>query len=135
MKAADMPKFGNLQSLKVINAASVIAGPFVCGLFAEQGADVIELESVIAPDMYRMYGDAWSAERRNQRMMTLNIPTDEGKEVLFRLVKDADVLVESSKGGTWKKWGITDEVLWEHNPALVILHISGFGQTGDPTYV
>ena len=83
MKAADRPQFGNLQSLKVINAASVIAGPFVCGLFAEQGADVIELESVIAPDMYRMYGDAWYAERRNQRMMTLNIPTDEGKEILF----------------------------------------------------
>lgn len=127
MKSTDLPKFGNLHGLKVINAASVIAGPFVCGLFAEQGADVIELESVKAPDMYRMYGDAWSAERRNQRMMTLNIPSDEGKEVLFRLIKDADVLVESSKGGTWKKWGLTDEVLWEHNPALVILHISGFG--------
>ena len=135
MKSTDLPKFGNLHGLKVINAASVIAGPFVCGLFAEQGADVIELESVKAPDMYRMYGDAWSAERRNQRMMTLNIPSDEGKEVLFRLIKDADVLVESSKGGTWKKWGLTDEVLWEHNPALVILHISGFGQTGDPDYV
>ena len=83
MKSTDLPKFGNLHGLKVINAASVIAGPFVCGLFAEQGADVIELESVKAPDMYRMYGDAWSAERRNQRMMTLNIPSDEGKEVLF----------------------------------------------------
>lgn len=135
MKSTDLPKFGNLHGLKVINAASVIAGPFVCGLFAEQGADVIELESVKAPDMYRMYGDAWSAERRNQRMMTLNIPSDEGKEVLFKLIKDADVLVESSKGGTWKKWGLTDEVLWEHNSALVILHISGFGQTGDPDYV
>lgn len=136
MKRTDMPKFGNLQTLKVINAASVIAGPFVCELFAEQGADVIELETVMGNgDMYRMYNDAWCADRRNQRMMTLNIPTDEGKEILFKLISDADVLVESSKGGTWEKWGLTDEVLWEHNPSLVILHISGFGQDGDPGYV
>lgn len=136
MKRADMPKFGNLQTLKVINAASVIAGPFVCELFAEQGADVIELETVMGNgDMYRMYNDAWCAERRNQRMMTLNIPTPEGKEILFKLIADADVLVESSKGGTWAKWGLTDDVLWEVNPRLVILHISGFGQDGDPNYV
>lgn len=135
MKSSDLPQFGNLQGLKVLNAASVIAGPFVCELFAEQGADVIELESTIAPDMYRMYGDAWSVDRRNQRMMSLNIPTPEGRQVLLDLVKDADVLVESSKGGTWDKWGITDDLLWETNPALVILHISGFGNYGDPSYV
>ena len=135
MKSADRPKFGNLQSLKVLNAGAVIAAPFVCELFAEQGADVIELESVMAPDMYRMYGDAWSVDRRNQRMMTLNIPSPEGKEILLQMVKWADVLVESSKGGTWAKWGLTDEVLWEANPALVILHISGFGNWGDPDYV
>lgn len=135
MRADEFPRFGTLHDLKVINAASVIAGPFVCELFAEQGANVIELESVKAPDMYRMYGDAWSMDRRNQRMMTLDIPSDEGKRVLFRLIEDADLLVESSKGGTWKKWGITDEVLWEVNPALVILHITGFGSYGDPAYV
>lgn len=68
-------------------------------------------------------------------MMTLNIPSPEGKEILLQMVKWADVLVESSKGGTWAKWGLTDEVLWEANPALVILHISGFGNWGDPDYV
>ncbi len=135
MKRSERPVFGNLQNLKVINAASVIAGPFICGLFAEQGADVIELESVRADDMFRNFGDAWSVERRNQRMISLNIPTPEGKEVLLRMVKWADVLVESSKGGTWEKWGITDELLWEANPALVIVHVSGFGQTGDPKYI
>ena len=105
MKSSDRPKFGNLQNLKVLNAGAVIAAPFVCELFAEQGADVIELESTVAPDMYRMYGDAWSVDRRNQRMMTLNIPSPEGKEILLQMVKWADVLVESSKGGTWEKWG------------------------------
>ena len=135
MKASEFPKFGNLHGLKVINAASVIAGPFTCQLFAEQGADVIEIESVKASDMYRMYKGAWTQDRRNQRMMTLDIPSEEGRTVLFRLIKDADILVESSKGGTWAKWGLTDEVLWEHNPALVILHITGFGSYGDPNYV
>ena len=53
MKSSDRPKFGNLQNLKVLNAGAVIAAPFVCELFAEQGADVIELESTVAPDMYR----------------------------------------------------------------------------------
>ncbi|WML29893.1 CoA transferase [Neobacillus sp. OS1-32] len=135
MKKNEIPKFGNLQNLRVINAASVVAGPFLCGLLAEQGADVIELESTRVPDMFRNFGDAWSVERRNQRMVSLNIPTPEGKEILLRMVKDADVLVESSKGGTWDKWGLSDEVLWEANPALVIVHISGFGQTGHPDYV
>ena len=136
MKSTEMPVFGNLSGLKVISSSSVIAGPFICGLFAEQGADVVQIESPKISDMLRKLGDEfWSAERRNQRMMTLNIPSQEGRQVLFRMVKDAHILVESSKGGTWKKWGITDEVLWEHNPALVIVHVSGFGQSGDPAYV
>jgi L-carnitine CoA-transferase len=127
--------FGNLQNLKVINASSVVAGPFLCELFAEQGADVIQVESTKVPDMYRLWPQSWSMERRNQRSMTLNIPTPEGREVLFTLLKDADVLVESSRGGTWESWGLTDEVLWEVKPDLVIVHISGFGLSGDPTYL
>lgn len=136
MKSCVIPEFGNLRGLKVISSSSVIAGPFICAMFAEQGADVIQIESPKIGDMLRKLGDEfWSAERRNQRMMTLDIPSAEGREVLFRMVKDAHILVESSKGGTWKKWGITDEVLWEKNPALVIVHVSGFGQSGDPAYV
>lgn len=135
MSPLSSPKFGNLQNLKVINASSVVAGPFMCEMFAEQGADVIQLESTLVSDMYRLWPQSWSMERRNQRSMTLNIPTPEGREVLFRLLADADILVESSRGGTWEKWGLTDEVLWEVNPKLVIVHISGFGQTGDPAYL
>ncbi|MDR1710546.1 MAG: CoA transferase [Propionibacteriaceae bacterium] len=127
--------FGNLQNLKVINAAAVVAGPFLCELFAEQGADVIQLESTVVSDMYRLWPQSWSQERRNQRSMTLNIPTDEGKQVLARLLKDADILVESGRGGTWAKWGLDDEALWQINPKLVIVHISGFGQSGDPAYL
>lgn len=136
MKSSERPVFGNLSGLKVISASSVIAGPFICALFAEQGADVIQLENPRMSDMLRKFGDEfWSAERRNQRMASLDIPSEKGREVLFRMAAWADILVESSKGGTWKKWGITDELLWEHNPALVIVHVSGFGQTGDPAYI
>ncbi len=136
MKSSERPVIGNLSNLKVVNAGSVIAGPFLCELLAEQGADVIEVESTRVPDMYRMYApDAFSVDRRNQRFMTLNIPTSEGHEVLFDLCRWGDLLVEVSKGGTWEKWGLTDEVLWRANPKLVIVHISGFGQNGDPKYV
>lgn len=129
------PVFGNLQNLKVINASSVVAGPFMCELFAEQGADVIQVESSRTPDMYRLWPQSWSMERRNQRSISLNIPTSTGKDILARLLEDADVLVESSRGGTWDKWGLSDDALWEINPKLVIVHISGFGQTGDPDYL
>lgn len=135
MKDAAGQPFGNLQDLKVVNAASVVAGPFMCELFAEQGADVIQVENTRIPDMYRLWPQSWSMERRNQRSMSLDIPSEEGRRVLFRLIEDADMLVESSKGGTWAKWGLTDEVLWEVNPALVIVHISGFGLTGHPDYL
>jgi L-carnitine CoA-transferase len=135
MKDTDGQPFGTLQNLKVINASSVVAGPFLCELFAEQGADVIQIESPKVSDMYRLWPQSWSMERRNQRAMVLDIPSPEGREVLFRLIADADLLVESGRGGTWQKWGLTDEVLWEHNPRLVIVHVSGFGQTGDPAYL
>ena len=76
------------------------------------------------------------AERRNQRSVSMNYFSDEGKEILFKMLADADVFAsEASKGGTWARKGITDEVLWEINPKLVIVHLSGFGQSGDPKMV
>jgi len=135
VKDLDGHPFGTLRTLKVINAAAVVAGPFMCELFAEQGADVIQLENTKVPDMYRLWPQSWSQERRNQRSITLNIPTPEGREVLFRLIEDADILVESSRGGTWKEWGLDDDTLWRVNQQLVIVHVSGFGQAGDPSYL
>jgi L-carnitine CoA-transferase len=135
MKKAEMPKFGNLQGLKVLTTGSAIAAPFVGSLFAEQGADVIYIESAVYPDMFRMFGDAFTVEHRNQRTIALDIPSPEGKEILCRMIKGSDLLVENSKGGTWAKWGLTDELLWGINPRLVIAHVSGFGQTGDPAYI
>lgn len=135
MKAAEMPRFGILQGIKVINCASVIAGPFSCGLFSDNGAEVIHLESALGMDLLRNFGKSYSMEHRNQRNLSLNWVMPEGKEILFKLLQDADILIESSKAGSWDKWGLTDDVLWDINPDLVIVHVSGYGQTGDPDYV
>ena len=133
-KKTDIPKFGALSGVKVINAALSIAAPFAAQLMAEWGADVVWIESPFAIDVVRtsMTGDQ---DRRNQRSLMLNIPSPSGREVFYKLIKDADIFIEASKGGQYAKWGLTDEVLWEHNPALVIVHLSGYGQDGDPDYV
>ena len=135
MKANEMPVFGAMQGVRVVCVGTNIAGPVAATLFAEQGADVLQIESTLSPDMFRTIGKAWAVEHRNTRAMALNVRTPEGEDVLRRLLADTDVLIESSKGGTWKKWGLDDDVLWEINPRLVVVHVSGYGQTGDPEYV
>ncbi len=139
-KKESIPKFGVLSGVKVVHATVSTAGPFGAEMLAEMGADVIWIESALVPDVNRLgnsfsVGLAAESERRNQRTISLNIPTPEGKEVLFNLLKDADIFIEASKGGQYEHWGLTDEVLWKVNPRLVIAHLSGFGQTGDPSFV
>lgn len=130
------PKFGPLSGVKVINAALSVAGPFAAQLMAEWGADVLWLENVKTRDIVRNgTGYFAEAERKNERSMPLNIPTPEGKDILFKLLKETDIYIEASKGGQYDRWGLSDEVMWEANPKLVIVHISGFGQTGLPEYV
>lgn len=135
MKRSEMPVFGNMHGVRVIGTGTSIAGPVACSLFAEQGADVIQIESTKSPDMVRSIGDIWSVEHRNNRTIALNIRSAEGEEILKKLISESDILIEGSKGGTWDKWGLSDEVLWQIKPELVIVHISGYGQTGDPDYV
>jgi len=132
---SDVPKFGPLTGVKVLSSGSVVASPYSSMLFAEAGATVIHAESAAAPDTCRAIPYAWNQEHRNELALAINFPTDEGKEVFFKLVKWADVWFESSKGGTYAKWGLTDDVIHEVNPKLVIVHVSGFGQEGDPAYV
>jgi L-carnitine CoA-transferase len=133
--ATEKPSFGVLDDVKVVYAAVELAVPKACCLMAEWGADVTWLENTGAGDTIR--DTAWikQAERRNQRSLAIDYFSEAGKAVLLSLLADADVFVESSKGGTWAKKGLTDEVLWAVNPRLVIVHVSGFGQTGVPEMV
>ncbi|MBL6464420.1 MAG: L-carnitine CoA-transferase [Senegalimassilia sp.] len=129
------PSFGVLDDVKVVYAAVELAVPKACDLMADWGADVTWLENTGAGDTIRDTAYVKQAERRNQRSVSMNYFSDEGKEILFRMLADADIFIEASKGGTWARKGITDEVLWEINPKLVIVHLSGFGQSGDPKMV
>lgn len=131
----EKPSFGVLDDLKVVYAAVELAVPKACCIMAEWGADVTWLENTGAGDTIRDTAWVKQAERRNQRSVALDYFSEEGKEVLLRMLADADVFIESSKGGTWARKGITDELLWSINPKLVIVHVSGYGQTGVPNMV
>jgi L-carnitine CoA-transferase len=131
-----LPEFGVLSGVKVVHATLSVAAPFAVSLMADCGADCLWLENALSPDVTRAMGSyGFDAERKNQRNLALNVGSERGREILLDLLRDADVFLENSKGGQYAKWGLTDEVLWEVNPRLVIAHVSGFGQTGLPEYV
>lgn len=135
-KRTDIPAFGPLNGLRVVHCSQSIAGPFAAAMMADLGADVIWVENAAVTDVSRITpGMAAQLDRRNMRTLALNINTPSGKEILLKLVEVADIFIEASRPGQYAKWGLTDEVLWKHNEKLVIAHISGFGQYGDPDYI
>jgi L-carnitine CoA-transferase len=137
MQNTAKPEFGLLSGLRVIMIGLSVAAPFAGELYAEHGADVIWIENPKAVDSSRVArkGGAWQQDRRNMRSLAMNYRSGEGREAFMKLIGTTDVLIEASIGGSFDKAGLSDEVLWEQNPGLVIVHISGFGQTGDPNYV
>lgn len=130
----NFPQFGVLAGVKVLVCGGAIAGPFGATLLGETGAEVVHFESPKNPDSTRgHYG--YSQNHRNQISMVADMKTEEGLGIFKKLIRWTDIFIESSKGGTYEKMGLTDEVLWELNPRLVIVHVSGFGQTGVPDYI
>lgn len=136
-KSADIPKFGLLSGYRVVMMGASVAAPFAGELYAEHGADVIWVEHPKVVDSCRVArrSGSWQQDRRNMRSLAMDYRKDEGREVFLKLLETADVLIEASVGGRYEKLGLSDQVLWEKNPRLVIVHISGFGQTGDPDYI
>jgi len=132
-----MPEFGMLSGYRVIMMGASVAAPFAGELYAENGADVIWLEHPTNVDVCRVSrkSGAWQQDRRNMRSLAMNYTKDEGRDIFLKLIETTDILIEASIGGRYEKMGLSDEVLWEHNPKLVIAHISGFGQTGIPEFV
>ena len=131
----EKPHFGVLDDVKIVFAAMEEAVPRACNIMADWGADVVWLENTFYGDTVRDAKNAAQAERRNMRSVSINQFTPEGKEVLLKMLEDTDIFFESSKGGTWKRKGITDEDMWAANPKLIIVHTSGYGQTGTPDRV
>jgi crotonobetainyl-CoA:carnitine CoA-transferase CaiB-like acyl-CoA transferase len=140
--------FGPLQGVRVLSTGSVIAQPFAAVVAAQMGAEVIQVENPKVPDAWRTVGlmlngedgqpavsTSFAAERRNQFHVRLDMSAPEGKEIFLGLAARADIWMESSKPGTYSKWGLSDEVVLTRNPRLVICHVSGYGQEGEPSYL
>jgi len=134
MREKEKEPFGPLQGLRIVDSGRNNAGPWAASLAADFGADVIHVEPPMG-EIYRMSHAGWAQEKRNQRSLTLNLKQDEAREILLTLLEKADIWIESSIPGTYEKLGLTDEVVWKRNPRLVIMHVSGYGKTGDPRYI
>ena len=129
-----------MDGVRVLDIATFLAAPFCGTLLAEFGAEVIKIEQPGVGDPLRRFGTAsasdtgdtliWLQESRNKKSITLDLRKPEGAELLKRLVAESDVLVENFRTGTLERWGVGWETLREVNPKLVMVRITGFGQTG-----
>lgn len=122
-----------LEGLKVVELGAVLAGPFVGGMMADFGANVIKIETQ-AGDTVRGMGkikDLWfTVEGRNKKTITLNLKEEEGKEILGEILEDADILIENFRPGVLDKLGFGWQKIHELYPRLILVSISGYGQTG-----
>ena len=129
---------GPLANIRVIELGQVIAGPFCGQLLGDLGADVIKVEPPGTGDVLRQWGpgDAeggsvwWQVAGRNKRSVTIDLRTPDGQDLVRDLVADADILIENFRPGTLEKWGLAWEQLHEINPRLILVRVSGYGQTG-----
>ena len=126
-----------LAGLKVIELGTLIAGPFAARICAEFGADVIKVESPNGGDPLRKWRKLyegtslwWFVQARNKKSITLNLKAPEGVSILKQLLANADILIENFRPGTLEKLGLGWDVLQALNPGLVMVRLSGFGQTG-----
>ncbi len=126
-----------LEGVKVLELGSLIAGPFAGRLFADFGAEVIKVEPPKIGDPLRkwrlMKDDTslwWYVQSRNKKCITLNLREKEGQEIIKKLAKEVDVVIENFKPGTLEKWGIGYEDLKKINPKIIMVRISGYGQDG-----
>ncbi len=127
-----------LAGIRVMDVATVIAAPFCATMLGEFGADVLKIEHPIGGDALRRFGTpsqrgdtyTWLSESRNKRSVTLDLRMPEGVEVFTQLIEKTDVLCENFRTGTLEKWGLGWDVLHKINPRLVMLRVTGYGQTG-----
>ncbi|WP_417328750.1 CaiB/BaiF CoA transferase family protein [Halomonas cupida] len=126
-----------LQGLKVLELGQLIAGPFAAKLLGEFGADVIKVEPPGVGDPLRRWRKVqdgtslwWHVQSRNKRSLTLNLRESEGQNIVRRLVEECDVVVENFRPGTLESWGLGWDELSAINPQLIMVRVSGYGQTG-----
>lgn len=126
---------GPLKDIRVIELGQLIAGPFCGQLMADMGADVIKVEPPGTGDPMRKWGRGdyplwWSVCARNKKCVTANLREPEGQEIAKKLISNADMVLENFRPGTLEKWGMDYETLSKNNPGLIMIRVSGYGQTG-----
>jgi formyl-CoA transferase len=129
---------GALDGIRVLEIGTLISGPFGARLLADMGAEVIKVEPPGSPDPIRTWGQAevdghhffWTVHARNKKCVTLNLRTPRGRELFLDLTERSDIIVENFRPGTLEKWNLGYDVLRERNPGIVLVRVSGYGQTG-----
>lgn len=149
---ATVPAFGPLQGVRVVDTGRVVAGPWAATFLGDFGAEIVHVET---PPFGPPYADpsrtlnpvlpaadggearvseSWVQYGRNKLSVGIDVGRPEGREVLLDLLKSSDIWIEASRPGTFDKLGLSDATVLAANPKLVVVHISGFGQTGRPEY-
>ncbi|MBI1686619.1 CaiB/BaiF CoA transferase family protein [Caulobacter hibisci] len=126
---------GPLKGLRVVEMGQLIAGPFCGQLLGDMGADVIKIEPPGKGDPMRDWGRGdyplwWEVVARNKRTVSANLRVPEGQALARKLIATADILIENFRPGTLEGWGLSPETLHAENPGLIIVRVSGYGQTG-----
>ena len=126
-----------LAGIKVIEMGTLIAGPFASSLLAQFGAEVIKVESPDGGDPLRSWRKLhegtslwWYAQSRNKKSLTLNLKDPQAQQIVRDLVADADIVIENFRPGTLENWGLGWDALSKVNPSLIMVRVSGYGQTG-----
>jgi len=127
-----------LDDVRVLELGQLLAGPFCGQLLGDFGADVVKIEDPGRGDPMRQWGREkphgkslwWPVVARNKRSVTCDLRTEQGQDLVRRLVAESDVLLENFRPGTLERWGMSPEQLWEINPRLVVTRVTGYGQHG-----
>ena len=128
-----------LAGVRVVDVGNFLAGPFAACVLGEFGADVIKVEHPIGGDPMRRFGTAtdrpdatlkWLSESRNKRSVTIDLLQPDGVQLFLKLLAKSDVLIENFRPGTMESWGLTWDAIHAANPKLVMLRVTGYGQTG-----
>ncbi|MGQ9483105.1 CaiB/BaiF CoA transferase family protein [Chloroflexus sp.] len=128
-----------LSGIRVIDVGNFLAGPYAASILGEFGAEVLKVEHPLGGDPMRRFGTAtvrhdatlaWLSEARNRKSVTIDLRQQEGVALFLKLVAKSDILIENFRPGTMEEWGLSWPVLQATNPGLIMLRVSGYGQTG-----
>lgn len=134
-RGAQSENRGALRDIRVVELGQLIAGPFCGQLLGDMGAEVIKVEPPGAGDPMRAWGRGeaklwWEVVSRNKKSVSANLRVAEGQDIVRRLAAQADILIENFKPGTLEKWNLAPDALQALNPRLIVVRVSGYGQTG-----